>query len=158
MRDRRRALAHQEESAMTHHRVLVLGLLVAAIVTPGLSSEPVTLAGLKDQAATDEATPEGKTYLKLFRTNPLMLALDAAEDQCRDAAMRSGPKEEFVIALRIGANGYPTDALVSPDDEGMRCFADRLKATGFIKPPYDGFAIYMDFVHTEPGTEGRQSQ
>jgi hypothetical protein len=37
----------------------------------------------------------------------------------------------------------------------MRCYADRLKATGFIKPPHDGFAIYMPYKHTEPGTEHR---
>jgi len=39
----------------------------------------------------------------------------------------------------------------------MRCLADRLKATGFIRPPHDGFAIYMDFKHTDPGDLGRSS-
>ena len=132
---------------------LLMGLLVAAVAMPCLAREPLTLARVKDKAAADQATPEGDAYLKEFFTNPWMLALDAADEQCRAAQMRSGAKEEFVIALSIGENGYPTDALVSPDDEGMRCLADRLKATGFIKPPHDGFAIYMDFKHTEPGTE-----
>ena len=142
---------------MNRYGTLVMGLLVAAIVTPCLAREPVTLTSVKEQAAVDGATPEGKAYLKLFYTNPWMLALDAADEQCRAEDLRSGPKEEFEIALRIGSNGYPNDALVRPDDEVMRCFADRLKATGFIKPPHDGFAIYMDFVRTEPGTEVRPS-
>lgn len=86
-----------------------------------------------------------------------MLALDSADEQCRAALMRSGVHEEFEIGLSIGDNGYPSDALVSPDDEGMRCLADRLKATGFIRPPHDGFAIYMDFKHTDPGDLGRSS-
>jgi len=95
--------------------------------------------------------------LKQFFTNPWSLALDSAGEQCRAAQLRSQPHEEFVIALVIGDNGYPTDALVSPDDEGMRCLADRLKATGFITPPHDEFAIYMPYKHTEPGTERRST-
>ena len=136
---------------------LVIGLLAAAVIMPGLASEPLTLERVKEQAAADAATPEGRAYLKEFFTNPWRLALDAADEQCRAAQMRSGMHEEFVIALSIGENGYPTDALVSPDDEGMRCLADQLKATGFIRPPHDGFAIYMPFKATEPGTEGRSS-
>ena len=136
-------------------RMFVLGLFVAAVVTPCLAREPLTLGGVKEQSLADGTSPEGKAYLKEFFTNPFMLALDAADEQCRAAMLRSGPHEEFVIALSIGTNGYPNDVLVSPDDEGMRCFADRLKATGFIKPPHDGFAIYLPYRHTEPGTEHR---
>jgi hypothetical protein len=33
--------------------------------------------------------------------------------------------------------------------------AERVKATGFIKPPHDAFAIYMPAKRTEPGTERR---
>lgn len=134
---------------------LLTGLLVAAVVTPSLAREPVTLALLKDRAAADAPTPEGQAYLKQFFTNPWSLALDSADEQCRAAQMRSESPEEFVIALSIGQNGYPTDALVSPDNEGLECMADRLKATGFIKPPHDGFAIYMPAKHVEPGTEHR---
>ena len=137
---------------------LVMGLLVAAVVTPCLAREPLTLARLKDLATADAATPEGKAYLKEFFTNPWSLALDSADEQCRAAQMRSESPEEFVIALSIGDNGYPTDALVSPaNNEGLKCMADRLKATGFIKPPHDGFAIYMPAKHVEPGTEHRAS-
>ena len=136
---------------------LVLGLLAVFVMLPSLAREPVTLALLKDRAAADVATPEGKAYLKEFFTNPWMLALDAADEQCRAAELRAGAPEEWVLALRIGDNGYPTDALVSPDNEGLTCIADRLKATGFIKPPHDGFAIYMPAKRTEPGTERRSS-
>jgi hypothetical protein len=134
---------------------LVMGLLVAVVVMPCLAREPLTLSSLKDRAAADAATPEGRAYLKQFFTNPWMLALDAADEQCRAAQMRSESPEEWVLALSIGENGYPTDALVSPDNEGLECMADRLKATGFIKPPHDGFAIYMPAKHVEPGTEHR---
>jgi len=130
-----------------------MGLLVATVVMPSLAREPLTLARVKEQAAADAATAEGKAYLKEFFTNPWSLAFDAADEQCRAAEVRAGPLEEFVIALSIGENGYPTDAFASPDNEGIKCLADRLKATGFIKPPHDGFAIYMPFKHTEPGTE-----
>ena len=140
---------------MKRCRKLVMGLLVAAVVMPCLAREPLTLASLKDRAAADRATPEGQAYLKQFFTNPWMLAFDSADEQCRAAELRSGAHEEFVIGLTIGDNGYPTDALVSPDDEGLRCLADRLRASGFIRPPHDGFAIYMPFKHTEPGTEHR---
>lgn len=143
---------------MKRSRQLVMGLLVAAIVTPCLAREPFTLANAEARSVADAATPEGRAYLKLFFTNPWMLAFDAADEQCRDAELRSGPYEEFTIALSIGSNGYATDALVSPDDEGLRCLADRLKATAFIKPPHDGFAIYMPFKHTEPGTEHRAAE
>jgi hypothetical protein len=135
----------------------VLGLLVVFVIVPCLAREPLTLAILKEKATADAATPEGQAYLQEFFTNPWMLAFDSADEQCRAAQIRSGSHEEFVIALSIGNNGYPTDALVSPDDEGMRCLADRLKATGFIKPPHDGFAIYMPAKRTEPGTEPRGS-
>lgn len=132
----------------------VLGLLIAVIAMPCLAREPLTLARLQEQSAADAATSEGKAYLKEFFTNPWMLALDAADEQCKAAQMRSESPEEFVIALSIGDNGYLIDALVSPpDNEGLKCMADRLKATGFIKPPHDGFAIYMPAKHVEPGTE-----
>jgi len=134
-----------------------LGLLTVFAIMPSLAREPLTLALLKDRAAADAATPEGKAYLKDFFTNPWMLALDAADEQCRAAQMRSEFPEEWVLALSIGDNGYPTVALVSPDNEGLKCMADRLKATGFIKPPHDGFAIYMPAKRTEPGTEHRSS-
>ena len=137
---------------MKRNRVF-LGLLVASFVLPCVAREPVTLTTLKTQSDTDHASPEGQAYLKEFFTNPWMLALDSADEQCRAAELRSPALEDFVIALSIGDNGYPTDALVSPDNEGLKCIADRLKATGFIKPPHDGFAIYMPFKHTEPGTE-----
>ena len=137
---------------------LVMALLVAVVLMPCLAREPLTLAQMKDKSAADSVTPEGKAYLKEFFTNPWMLAMDAADEQCRAAQLRSEWPEEWVIALSIGANGYPTDALVSPSsNEGVRCMADRLKATSFIKPPHDGFAIYMPFRHTEPGSEHRDS-
>jgi hypothetical protein len=142
---------------MKRRGTVVMGLLVAVVIMPCLAREPFTLATLKARAAADGATSEGQAYLKQLFTNPWRLALDSAGEQCRAAQMRSGSHEEFVIALSIGDNGYPSDALVSPDDEGMRCLADRLKATGFIKPPHDGFAICMPFKRTEPGTEGRPS-
>jgi hypothetical protein len=135
---------------MKRYGKFVMGLLVAVVVIPCLAREPLTLAAVKDAAAADSATPEGQAYLKQFFTNRWMLALDSAGDQCRAAQSRSGPHEEFVIALSIGDNGYPTEALVNPDDDGMRCLADRLKATEFIKPPHDGFAIYMPFKYTKP--------
>lgn len=135
----------------------VMCLLVAAVVMPCLAREPLTLERVKENAAADAATPEGKAYLKEFFTNPWSLALDAADEQCRAAEMRAPMPDEWVLALSIGANGYPTDALVSPDNEGLKSMADRLKATGFIKPPHDGFAIYMPAKLTEPGTENRSS-
>jgi len=133
----------------------VLMLLVVAVVTPGLAREAWTLAELKQRAVEDAATPEGKAYLKQFFTNPWSLAFAAAGEQCRAAQLRSQPHEEFVIALRLGDNGYPIDAVVSPEDEGLQCLADRLRATGFIKPPHDNFAIYLTYKNTEPGTEQR---
>jgi hypothetical protein len=133
----------------------MLGLLVAVVVVQSLAREPVTIAILKERAAADAATPEGRAYLKEFFTNPWMLALDAADEQCRAAELRSESPEEWVLALSIGDNGYPTDALVTPDNEGLKCMADRLKATAFIKPPHDGFAIHMPAKRTEPGTERR---
>jgi hypothetical protein len=139
---------------MKRTQSLVMVLLVAAVVAPCLGREPLTVARVKEQSIADAATPEGKAYLKEFFTNPWMLAMDAADEQCRAAAERSSAgMEEFEIALSIGLNGYPAEALVTPDNEYMRCQADRLKATGFIKPPHDAFAIYMKFKHTEPGTE-----
>jgi hypothetical protein len=148
-----------KEKKMTMKRCwkFVLGLLAIIVITPSLAGEPVTLALLKDRAAAAAVTPEGKAYLKEFFTNPWMLALDVADEQYRAAQMRSDSPEEWVLALSIGDNGYPTDALVTPDNEGLKCMADRLKATGFIKPPQDGFAIYMPFKRTEPGTEHRSS-
>jgi hypothetical protein len=71
----------------------MLGLLAAVVVVPSLAREPVTIALLKDRAAEDAATPEGKAYLK----------------------------------------------------------------DGFIRPPHDGFAIYLPAKLTEPGTERRSS-
>jgi hypothetical protein len=136
----------------------VIVLVMAVFVMPCLAREPMTLAVVKERAAADSATPEGKAYLKQFFTNPWMLALDAASEQCRAEQARSASHDEFVLALVIGDNGYPTDALASPDDDGLRCMADRLKATGFIKPPHDGFAIYMPYRKTEPGTEHQQAQ
>jgi len=133
----------------------VLGLLATVVIVPSLAGEPVTIEVLKERAVKDAATQEGRAYLKEFNTNPFMLALDAADEQCRDAQSRSGTPEEWVMALSIGANGYPTDALVTPDNEGLQCIAERLKATAFIKPPHDGFAIYMPAKLTEPGTERR---
>ena len=134
---------------------LILGLLTALVIVPSLAREPVTIAVLKERAAKDAATSEGKAYLKEFFTNPWMLALDAADEQCRAAQLRSESPEEWVLALSIGDNGYPPDALITPDNEGLKCMAERLKATGFIKPPHDGFAIYMPAKRTEPGTEHR---
>jgi hypothetical protein len=135
---------------------LLMGLFGAAVVLPCLAREPVTLASLEDRAAADGAIPVGKAYLKEFFTNAWRLAFDSADEQCKAAQLRSASPEEFVFALSIGDNGYPTDAIVSPSDNaGLACVADRLKATGFIKPPHDGFAIYMRFKHTEPGTEHR---
>jgi hypothetical protein len=134
---------------------LVLGLVAAAVAVPCLAGEPMTLGKLKELAAADARTPQGEAYLKKFFTNPWRLALDAADNACRPPKERQEALEEFVIALRIGQDGRPTDALVSPDDEYLRCVADRLKANGFIKPPHDGFAIYMPFRHTEPGTENQ---
>jgi hypothetical protein len=154
---RRRAQNTQNEVAMKRCGMLVLGLLVAVLVMPCLVRDTLTLVQLKDQAAADAATPEGNAYLKEFYTNPWMLALDAAGEQCRDAQMRSESPEEWVLALSIGDNGYPTDSLVSPDNEGLKCMAERLKATGFIRPPHDGFAIYMHAKHVEPGTERQLS-
>ena len=134
---------------------IVLGLLVATVFIPCLAHEPLTLTVLKDKATADAATAEGKAYLKEFFTNPWMLAFDSADEQCRDAQVRSGWHGDFELGLIIGGNGYPTDALVSPGDEALTCLADRLKASGFIRPPHDGFAIYMPYKLTEPGTEHR---
>jgi hypothetical protein len=133
-------------------------VLAAAAVAPALAREPVTLVVVKERGAADAATPEGKAYLKQFFTNPWMLAWDAADEQCRAVQRSAASPEDFVIALVIGDNGYPTDALVSPDTAGLRCIADRLKATAYIKPPHDGFAIYMAFKATEPGTEHRGAE
>jgi len=140
---------------MNRCKKVVLTLLAVVVSMPSLAREPLTLAFLKDRAAADAATPEGKAYLQAFFTNPWMLAFDAADDHCRAAQLRSESPEEWVLALSIGDYGYPADALVSPGNERLECMADRLKATGFIKPPHDGFAIYMPFKHTEPGTENR---
>jgi len=142
---------------MKRRGMLVLALFATAVALPSLAREPVTLASLKDRSIADGASPEGGAYLNELFTNPWMLALDAADEQCRAAQMRSPVHEEFVIALVIADNGYPSDALVSPDDEGMRCLADRLKATGLLKPPHDGFAIYLPFKRVEPGTEHQAS-
>ena len=131
------------------------GLLAAFVIMPSYAREPLTLDLLKDRAAVDAATPEGRAYLKEFFTNPWRLAFDAAGQRC--PVGEPGAHEQFVIALSIGDNGYPADVLVSPDDDAMRCRADQLKASAFIRPPHDGFAIYMPFKHTEPGTEGRSS-
>lgn len=143
---------------MKRYWTFMLGLHTVFAIMPSLAREPLTLALLKDRAAADAATPEGKAYLQEFFTNPWMLALDAADKQCRAAQMRSDFPAEWVLALSIGDNGYPTDALVSPDNEALNCMADRLKATGFIRPPHDGFAIYMPARRTEPGTEHRSSE
>jgi hypothetical protein len=143
---------------MKRFGTFVVVTLVAAVVTLCFAREPMTLAVVKSRAEADSATPEGVAYLKEFFTNPWMLALDAADEQCRAAQIRSGAPRDFVFALVIGDNGYPTDALVSPDNEGLKCMADRLKATGFIKPPHDGFAIYMPYKATEPGTEKQLSK
>ena len=142
---------------MTPRAKLVMFLLTVGIAVPCVASDPMTLEHLREQSAVDAATPEGQAYLKEFFTNPWRLAFDAAGEQCRAAQFRSGGHKEFVIALSIGDNGYPTDALVSPDDEAMRCLADQLKASSFIRPPHNGFAIYMPFRATEPGTEGRSA-
>jgi hypothetical protein len=142
---------------MTRCAKFMLGLLPAIVLVPSLAREPVTIAALKERAARDAATPEGIAYLKEFFTNPWMLALDAAGEQCRAVEMRSESPEEWVLALGIGDDGYPTDALVTPDNEGLKCMAERLKATGFIRPPHDGFAIYMPAKRTEPGTERRSA-
>ena len=100
---------------MNRCRKFILGLLAVLVMMPSLAREPLTLALLKEKAAAD-----------------------AAGEQCRAAEERSESPEQWVLAIRIGANGYPTDALVSPDNEGLECRADRLKATQFIKPPHDG--------------------
>ena len=131
---------------------VVMSLLVAL---PCLARDPLTLSNAKELAAADAATPEGQAYLKGFFTNPWRLALNDANEHCRDAQSRSPSHEEFVIALSIGIAGFPIESLTSPDDEGMQCLARRLMSTEFIKPPYDGFAIYLPFKHTEPGTEHR---
>jgi hypothetical protein len=136
--------------------VLLLIALVAVLALPSFGREPMTLSVVQQKATADAATPDGQAYLKEFFTNPWMLALDAADGQCRAAQVGSEVPQEFVLALVIADNGYPTDALVSPENSGLKCVADRLKATGFIKPPHDGFAIYMPFKATEPGTEHRQ--
>ena len=135
----------------------MLGLLLVSVTMPSHAGEPLTLELLKERAAADGATPEGKAYLKEFFTNPWRLAFDAAGQRCKAAQAGTGTHERFVVALSIGDNGFPTDVLVSPDDDAMRCRADGLKASTFIKPPHDGFAIYMLFKATEPGTEGRSS-
>jgi hypothetical protein len=137
---------------------VLMVLLVAAGAVPCGAADTMTIAMLKEKAAADAATPEGKAYLKEFFTNPWHLALDTAGNQCRDAHMRSATPEEWVLGLSIGSNGYPNEAVVTPgDNEGLKCLADRLKASGFIKPPHDDFAIYMPVRRTEPGTENRSS-
>ncbi len=143
---------------MRRQLVFAFVFVAVAAALPGFTREPVTLDALKQQFVADAKTPEGQAYVKQFFTNPWMLAFDAAQDACRAAAVRSAPHDSFVIALRIGDNGYPTDALVSPEDDGMKCVADRLMADGFIRPPHDGFAIYMAFQKTEPGTEHQLQQ
>jgi hypothetical protein len=142
---------------MKRYKLLMFGLLVVFVAVPSFARESVTLALLKDSAAADAATPEGKAYLKEFFTNPWMLAMDAADEQCRAAQSRAGSPEDWVIALRIGDDGYPTEALVSPDNEGLKCMADRLKTNSFIRPPHEGFAIYLHYRHVEPGTEAEAS-
>ena len=140
---------------MNRRAQLLHGLLVLALLSPCFAREPWTLDDLKQRAGADAATPEGQAYLKQFFTNPWNQALESADEQCWAAQLRSRPRDEFVIALRIGSTGYPTDVLVNPDDDGMRCLADRLKATGFLRPPHDDFAIYIPYRRTEPGTENR---
>ena len=132
---------------------LVIGFVVATAVAAALARKPVTLEQLKVQAAADAATPEGQAYLKQFFTNQLMLAFEDASEHCRSAQLASSPKDRYVIALNVGVDGFPLEVLVSPDDQGMRCEADRLKAYQFIKPPHDAFAIYMPYEAVEPGSE-----
>ena len=143
---------------MKRLRLSAIVLFVGLIVIPCLAREPMPLEAVKDKAAADAVTPEGSAYLKEFFTNRWLQALDAAGAQCQAAQSRSSSPKEFVLALVIGENGYPNDALASPNDDYLLCLADRLKATGFIKPPHDSFAIYMAYRNTEPGTEHAQAQ
>ena len=141
-------------------RTIVATAVLAAftVMPPCLGGAPLTLTLLKDKALAESKTPEGQAYLKQFFTNPWMLAMDSADEQCTAEYLRSPSLEDFEIGLVIGDNGYPSDALVSPDSEGMRCLADRLKSTGFARPPHEGFAIYMNFKRTDPGEMGRPSE
>ncbi|HEX4824024.1 MAG TPA: hypothetical protein VFV19_06905 [Candidatus Polarisedimenticolaceae bacterium] len=132
---------------------LVVGVVVATAVRASHAQGPVTLEQLKDQAAKDAATLDGKAYLARFFTNQWMVALDAADESCLSIRRSAEADEKLVIALSIGANGYPVAVLVSPEDKTMECIADRLKSSRLIEPPREGFAIYLAFEAVEPGSE-----
>jgi len=138
---------------MSTIRKLTLVLFASTLAAAILAAPPLTLDVLKERAAADAATPEGRAYLKQFFTNPWMLALDAADESCRSVMLASEPATKGVIALSLGADGYPVAAFMTPEDKGTRCVSERLKMTQFIKPPHDGFAIYMPFEAVEPGSE-----
>src|SRR5262245_29509411 len=138
---------------MSTIKKLILVLFAAGFAAPILAAPPLTLDALKESAAVDAATPEGQAYLKQFFRNPWMVALDAADETCRSVMLASEPVSKGVIALSIGADGYPVAAFMTPEDKGTRCVAERLKSTQFIKPPHDGFAIYLPFEAVEPGSE-----
>ena len=138
---------------MTTIKKLTLVLFTAGLAAPTLAAPALTLDTLKDRAAADAATPEGQAYLKQFFTNPWMVALDAAGETCRSAMLASEPASKGVIALSLGSDGYPVAAFMTPEDKGTQCVAERLRLTPFIKPPHDGFAIYLPFEAVEPGSE-----
>ena len=129
---------------------LVIGFVVATVVAAAPAGKSVTLEQLKVRAAVDAATPEGQTYLKQFFTNQWMVAMDSADGPCRAYMLVSRLHEKIVIGLVIGIDGYPVTALVSPDDEGTRCIAERLKRTRLGPPPHDDFAVYMPYEFMEP--------
>ena len=142
---------------MSTIKKLIPVLFAACIAAPVLAATPLTLDTLKERAAADAATPEGKAYLKQFFTNPWMLAFDAADETCRSVMLASEPVANFVIGLSLGSDGYPVFVAMTPVNKGTQCFAERLKSTQFIKPPHDGFAIYLPFEAVEPGSERERS-
>jgi len=131
---------------------LPLVLLTVALAAGTSAVPPASLDVVKERAAADAATPEGQAYLKQFFTNPWMVALDAADEACLPVMMAEEPVSKFVIALSIGADGYPVFVAMTPVNKGTECFGERLKRTEFIKPPHDGFAIYIPFEAVEPGS------
>lgn len=69
--------------------VVSVVVVVATIATLAHSREAVTLSIVQEKAKIDAATPENQAYLDQFFANPWRLALNAADEQCRAAQIRS---------------------------------------------------------------------
>ena len=145
----------EKETAMMRCTRVMMCLLVAAVATRDrCGRELLSLERLKERDSRGCRDTRGPGLL------------EGVLHQTLDAGARCGPRavsgsrgrrvsEEYVIALTSGAR-LSSDALVSPNDEGLKCVAERLKATGFIRPPHDGFAIYMPLQSDGAGAEGHR--